>query len=112
MCKINANLQHIKTNPDFCIDEIRVSYKGVRVRVGRQTGNWHPDGKPWLASIGADIHNYGNPDKWAMGLGGWGATRDEAVANAMEYAKSQTLRFPPAWLGEVMKAIDYEYQIR
>jgi len=102
-------LKHIHTNPDYCTDEIRVSYQGIAIRVGIQTGNWHPAGKSWLASIRTDIHNYDNPANWAMGLGAFGSTYYEAITKAMDYAKNQTLRFPINWLEEIMRVIDHEY---
>lgn len=106
--EVAAVLKHITTNPMYCTDEIEVAYHGVRVRVGRQTGNWHPDAKVWLASIHADIYHYADEEQYAFGLAGWGALRDEAIVNAFEFAKNNTLQFPPGWLTEVMIAIEAE----
>jgi hypothetical protein len=101
-----AILKHIKTNPDYCADEVQIGFEGVRVRVGRQTGNWYPDGKPWLASIHADIYMFGDQEKWATGLAAWGSSRREAILNARDYAKANTLRFPAGWLQEIMIVLD------
>lgn len=104
-----AHLVHITTNPAYCTDEVKVYYYGVAVRVGMNTGNWHPPGKPWLASIRGDRSNFTNPENWAMGLGAWGATRDEAISNEVLYAQEQTLHFPPDWINKVKHALECEY---
>lgn len=109
MLEIRADLVEIVTNPDYCTDEVHVKYFGVWLRVGRQTGNWHPDGKVWLASIGTDIHNYIDPGQYAHGQRDWGATRTESIINAYRYAKSKTMLFPQGWLQEVMLAIEAHY---
>lgn len=104
-----AILTKIKTNPAHSADEIIVKHKGVRVHVSRETGNWHPDGKPWLACVNADQHYYANPDKWASGIGSFASSRMEAIIDAYDEAKANTLQFPNDWLREVAMAIAEEY---
>lgn len=102
-------LTHIKTNPAHVVDEVQIKYEFVRLRVGMMTGNWHPEGNAWAASVHADKFHYSDSSNWSFGLGDWGASRDEAIRNVYEFAKRQTLNFPDDWLEAIINTLDEEY---
>ena len=99
-------IKRLETNPKYSVDDTEIVFDGVTLRIGRQTGNWHPDSKSWHASIHADVTCYDDPMGWAAGLAGWGSTRDEAILAAHRFASSRTLRFPSGWLNVVLAAVE------
>lgn len=98
-------IEHVKTNEKYVADKVIFNYKDVTVTLSRETGNWHPEGKNWCASIRADITNYEDGDGWAYGLSAHGENREQALFLAYEFAQSRTLIFPSGWLVEVLSAV-------
>ena len=103
-----AILDHIKTSGTYVTSEVRVRERGISMLVGKHTGNWYPEGKPWSASIYASVTDYANADNWSFGLSAFGATRIDAVIAAYEFAQSKSVKFPVTWLMAVIQVIEEE----
>lgn len=105
----NVTITKVPTSGKHSTDAIDIDYKNFRVRVVRETGNWHPDGKPFTASIRKDRHAYADPSQWRYGLSAWGGSRHEAIRGLVKFAESKTLIFPDDWLDEAFHALRSEW---
>ena len=103
-----ATMKRLETDPQFSIDSIEISHADITVQVERDTGNWHPEGRAWHASIRADVTHFVEPAGWAAGVAAHGSSSADAIQRAYNFAASRTLRFPAGWLDTVLAALEQE----
>lgn len=94
----------ITTNAEFRVSEVTFAHEGIRCRIGRMTGEYHPVGSPWCASIFVDIDHYNEPERWNYAHGAYAPTPLDAIQNAMLLCERSTVVFPVDWLPAVQAA--------
>lgn len=106
MRTIPLQIKTIESDGKYQTQSIEVVHHWISLKTGFQTGNWFPEGTPWICSIRADITRYANRDNWRYGLAAWGADRTAAIQAAYKFCIRESVQFPDNWLEDVLQAIE------